>query len=79
MDYWEDLEELEPGSVSEGNGVKLSEQTGERSHKALLLNCRFGFCSGLKSGAEKQNVEEEVMFPCRKAERRSHKQTDGLG
>lgn len=79
MDYCEDLGELEPKSVSEGNGVKLPEQTGEGSHKALLLNCRFGFCSGLKSGAEKQNVEEEVMFPCRKEERRSHKQRGGLG
>lgn len=73
------MEELEPRLVYEGNRVKLPEQTGERSHKALLLNCRFGFCSRFKSEAEKQNIEEEVMFPCRKAERRSHKQRDGLG
>lgn len=79
MDYWEDLGELEPRSISEGNGVRTPEQTGERSHQGLLLNCRCGFCSGLKSGAEKQNVGEEVMFPRRKTESRSHKQGDGLG
>lgn len=77
LDTCKNFKELECRSVSEGKGVKtLVSKTGwGMSQMALLLNCRSGFCSGPRSGADEQKAEEEVMFPRRRrAEIRIHKQ-----